>query len=208
MKNIFRPFFTALCFICFCITGAAAFDFTPQDTFGGPGKGQRAPDAALTTLEGGPASIFNFIGKRPMVIEFGSYTCPIFREKHARMESMFRDYKHKVFFMMIYTIEAHPKGDVCPYSSREWVTEENENEKIFHRQPAKRSERLKIAEEARSKLNIEMPLFLDTMVNSAWNAYGKAPNAAYLIGIDGKVKLRQGWFEPDEFRKALEEELR
>ncbi len=209
MKKILLTFFAALCVSCLYFTITAAFDPTPADTFGGPRKGQTAPDAVLTTLDGEPINIYDFIGeKKPLVIEFGSYTCPIFRKKHARMESFYKAYRHKASFILIYTIEAHPKRDVCPYSSREWVTEENESERIFHRQPTKRTERLKIAKEARSKLNIAMPLYLDTMYNHAWNAYGKAPNAAYIIGTDYKVKLRQGWFEPEEFRRALEKELR
>jgi len=57
-----------------------------HDEFGGPKKGQKAPDFTLTTVDGKSITLSNYIGKKPVVLEFGSYTCPVFREKNSSME--------------------------------------------------------------------------------------------------------------------------
>lgn len=180
---------------------------SPPDTFGGPRAGEKAPDFRLETLDGRTADLQASLNKGPVVLEFGSYTCPIFREKHPVMERLREKYGNRVSFFTVYTLEAHPKGDVCPYTGREWVTEPNEQMKILYRQPQQVSERKQIAKDAQSALGMRTTLVLDDMTNSTWEAYGGAPNAAYLIGADGTVTLRQGWFEPEDFENALKREL-
>ena len=182
-------------------------DDSLHDMFGGPRKGVEAPNLILHTLDGEEVNLSEYIGKEPIVLEFGSYTCPVFREKHESLERLFTEYGDRATFFLIYSIEAHPKGDPSPYSNTEWVTEPNRSRGILYRQPANKDGRTKLAEDARADLNITVPILVDDMENSAWQAYGKAPNAAYLIGVDGRIKLRQGWFEPSEFRRVLEREL-
>jgi hypothetical protein len=147
------------------------------------------------------------LGKRPVVVELGSYTCPVFRQRHGAMEHLRQRYGDQAAFLVLYTVEAHPEGDPSPYTGREWVTEPNQQEGILYRQPRTVQERVTLASAARSRLGIGMPILLDDLRNSTWAAYGQAPNAAYLIGTDGRVKLRQGWFEPRAFEDALQREL-
>jgi len=179
----------------------------PPDMFGGPQASAEAPDIVLKTMDGETVRISEYFGDKPIVLEFGSYTCPIFRSKHGKMEGLFRKYRDDAEFFMIYTIEAHPKQDLCPYSDREWVTDENRADGILYRQPVTEGDRHSVATKAVSGLDIRITMLVDDIENSAWYAYGKAPNAAYLIGKDGLIKLRQGWFEPVELEKALKEEL-
>lgn len=190
-----------------CYAGPDRSYDQPPDMFGGPQVGEKAPDIILKTIDGEIVRISKYFGDKPIVLEFGSYTCPIFRGKHGKMENLFRKYGDDAEFFMVYIIEAHPKGDLCPYSGREWVTEENRAEGVLYRQPVTEDDRHEVATSARSGMNIKIPMLIDNMENSTWNAYGKAPNAAYLIGKDGLIKLRQGWFEPVEFEKVLKEEL-
>lgn len=181
---------------------------SPPDTFGGPEKGEEAPEFQLKTLDGQSVRLQDYLQKGPVVLEFGSYTCPIFRDKHRAMEELRSKYADQVFFLTLYTLEAHPKGDVCPYVGREWVTEPNEEQGILYRQPLQESERQDIAQKAQADLEMGTLVVLDDMKNSTWKAYGGAPNAAYLIGQDGRVRLRQGWFEPDRLGEALAQEVK
>jgi len=77
----------------------------------------------------------------------------------------------------------------------------------WHLQQPSQVEGQKVASDARAELEITMPLLLDDMQDSTWNAYGRAPNSGYLIGMDGRIKLRQGWLKPKDLEKAILKEL-
>ncbi len=174
---------------------------------GGPEAGDRAPLFSLKRLDGKTVSLAEHLGKRPIVLEFGSYTCPVFRYTHPAMERLSRRYGDKAAFLTVYTLEAHPQTDPCPYTGKEWVTYPNEVGGILYRQPVLEEQRGAVARDAYKALRIRTPLLLDDMDNSIWKAYGKAVNPAFLIGKDGTIKLKQGWFKPYELEKALLEEL-
>lgn len=181
---------------------------SPPDLFGGPREGESAPNFRLKTLDGRRAELAQYLGKQPVVLEMGSYTCPIFRQKHPALEDLYVKYRNQATFLVIYTTEAHPQGDSSPYSGREWVTSDNQRRGILYRQPMTESDRRNLADKARRDLGINVPIAIDDMQNSAWKAYGSAPNAVYLIGADGQIKLRQGWFEPNELESAMVRELK
>jgi hypothetical protein len=75
----------------------------------GPKPGAPAPDFALRTLEGGRVSLSELRG-RPVVLEFGSYTCPIFCGHVEPMEAVAERHPEATF-LVVYTREAHP-GEV------------------------------------------------------------------------------------------------
>ena len=178
-----------------------------QDDFAGPTQGAAAPNFHLKTLDGEAVQLSQLTGKRPVVLEFGSYTCPVFRMRHGSMEKMYEKFRDEADFFIVYTTEAHPRGDPSPYTGEEWVTMPNQMAGILYRQPQTEAERKEIATTARDKMEISMPVAIDDMQNSTWEQYGSAPNSAYLIGADGRVKLRQGWFEPRQFEQALVKEI-
>ena len=75
-------------------TGAynyAAFDFAMEADeltrwlADGPQLGQPAPDFALLDLDGNTLRLSDLRGG-PVVLEFGSYTCPIFSDRVPAME--------------------------------------------------------------------------------------------------------------------------
>lgn len=203
----FRSFIVTLgCIFALPIGLEAGFD-SPPDMFGGPQEGEEAPYFRLKTLEGRTVELGESLEKGPVVVEFGSYTCPIFRERHGAIERLREKYGGRISFFTVYTLEAHPKGDVCPYTGGEWVTPDNEREGIFYRQPALESERRELTSTARQALRMQTTILVDDMENSTWKAYGGAPNAAYLIGRDRIVKLRQGWLDPEELKKAITREI-
>jgi len=46
-------------------------------------------------------------------------------------------------------------------------------------------------------------LLVDEIDNPVWCTYGPAPNIAYLIGTNGKIIAKQGWYDPKLFEQEL-----
>ena len=46
-------------------------------------------------------------------------------------------------------------------------------------------------------------MLVDEMDNPLWCTYGPAPDIAYLIGTDGKIVEKQGWYNPEEMEAAI-----
>jgi hypothetical protein len=57
-------------------------------------------------LDGNVVRLSDF-GGRPVVLEFGSYTCPIFSDRVPDMERLAREHPEGTF-LVIYSREAHP----------------------------------------------------------------------------------------------------
>ena len=75
----------------------------------GPRIGDLAPDFELADLDGNSVRLSDLRG-RPVVLEFGSYTCPIFSDRVPAMEQLAREHPD-ASFLVIYVREAHP-GEV------------------------------------------------------------------------------------------------
>lgn len=71
-------------------------------------------------------------------------------------------------------------------------------------QPTTYEERVTQAAQMADQLGITVPVLIDEMDNPAWCTYGPAPNIAYLIGDDGRIVEKQGWYEPELMRTAIE----
>ncbi|MCL7417041.1 MAG: hypothetical protein M8354_04285, partial [Halalkalicoccus sp.] len=85
------------------------FRFWPADQGidRGVTSGTEAPDATVYTLEGNPVELSGLWEDRPIVIEFGSITCPIFAAKVDAMDALAQTYDG-IDFYIVYTREAHP----------------------------------------------------------------------------------------------------
>lgn len=170
----------------------------------GPKAGSAAPDFALKTLDGKTVKGSDLWRAKPMVVMTASHTCPVFRNATPRFESLVKEFGARANFVVIYTIEAHPKGDPSPYSGKEWVTPANEKMNLLIPQPRTQDERNGRARECVEGTRLGVPVVVDSMDNATWKAYGSAPNCGYLIGTDGKVIVAQPWFDAGPMRNALE----
>jgi thiol-disulfide isomerase/thioredoxin len=61
--------------------------------------GKMAPSAAVQTLDGKPSDLSQFIGKKPVLMEFWATWCPNCRELEPTMTAMHAKYKSKVTFV-------------------------------------------------------------------------------------------------------------
>ena len=64
-----------------------------------------------------------------------------------------------------------------------------------------------MATEMSQELGITIPILIDEIDNPIWCTYGPAPDIAYLIGIDGVIVEKQGWYEPRLMEEAILEYL-
>jgi hypothetical protein len=67
---------------------------------------------------------------------------------------------------------------------------------------------LELARETAAAEVITVSVLVDEIDNPLWCTYGPAPNNAYLIGTDGTIIAKQGWYQPEEMRSAIDTYLR
>ena len=161
----------------------------------GPGVGEPAPALDLPRLDGTRLRLDNLKG-RIVVLVFGSYSSPSFRNRAAALDQLRLETGTKAQFIVIYGREAHPAG--------EWEVSRNKQDGVAVQQPRTDADRKALAQTARETLKLTTPIALDTIDNSAASAYGAGANSAYVIGRDGKIAARQAWFEPLALKRAID----
>ncbi len=118
-------------------------------------------------------------------------------------------YTSKVQFIIVYVIEAHPVGSACPYTPGEEWTSSASSDKSGNpiTQPSTYQERVAQSTQMVQELGITIPVLIDEMDNPLWSTYGPAPDIAYLIGTDGRIVEKEGWYEPELMKAAVETHL-
>jgi iodothyronine deiodinase-like protein len=162
---------------------------------GGVGPGADAPAFDVLSPQGVEINSERFQG-RVLVLEFGSISAPSFRDHVAEFQKLAGRYAGRAAFLVIYTREQHPEGG--------WDSQRNQDDGISVDQPADISARLSRANEARSSLGITLPMGVDGMDDAASKAYGGFPNAAVVIGRDGKIVGKQQWTDPSGLGRLID----
>ena len=147
----------------------------------GPHPGDPAPDFRLEDLDGNPLRLSALRG-RPVVLEFGSYTCPIFSDRVPEMERLASEHS-EAEFLVIVVREAHPGEITGPHASE--------------RQKRHAAKRLAIEEAIRRRV------LVDDLEGTVHRDYGGAWNPVYVIDADGRVAFRRAWNHPGEVARAL-----
>lgn len=157
--------------------------------------GEPAPDFELRTLDGEELSLSDLRGK-PVVVEFGSYTCPIFRDNASEMRSLARRYRDQAHFLLVYGYEAHPDDG--------WQVKSNRDQGIIYDQHRTMDERRAAARDGVEALDIESTVVLDGMDNAVTDAWSGHPNVGYVIDAEGRIATRMGIIDPVEVQSLLE----
>jgi len=159
--------------------------------------GETMPNLTVHELSGEPVELKSFWSDRPMLLVTGSITCPVAAmvPKRPSLEELAEKYEGRAHVLLLYVIEAHPKGDASPYASGEWVTIFNHVTQNYHRQPVTLEQRIRLARLLKPKLG-DVRIVVDAMDNAAWQAAGRGPNMALWIHHGGRVAYKQGWFNP------------
>ena len=101
------------------------------------------------------------------------------------LDKVYKAYKSKVEFFLVYIREAHPT-DGSQHRS-------NTTEGILYKQPTTLKERAVVAKACTAKVKFAMPCLVDDMKNSVNTAYSAWPTRIYVIGTDGKVLMKGPW---------------
>ncbi len=160
-------------------------------------------DADVFTPDGEPSTLSALWARRPALIIGGSLTCPPSRRLNPATTAIAAHLADRVRVIVLYVVDAHPDGDLCPYTGTTWPHQTNQAEKILIRQPRDQAERCRRAREYRDLLRLRAEVVVDNMDNTAWAALGRSPNAAVLVDTDGRCRAWQDWFRPDRIEALV-----
>lgn len=121
---------------------------------------------------------------KPVVLIFGSCTCPRFLNACPPLEALYREYRDRVTFLLVYVAEAHP-GQILAVPTANGGSElrvipllGDEKQNLEHLKHLVTIGKLTI------------PAAVETPANSANREYAAYPNRLYVIGADGRVAFK------------------
>lgn len=139
--------------------------------------GDAAPDFTLADPTGQrEVKLSAAQGTRPVVLVFGSCTCPPFRRQIAELEKLYAAHKDKADFYLIYIREAHPGSKIPTLNDGQPIEQTDTLEA-----------RSKLAAEMATVLGVTMPVLVDRADNRTNIAYSGWPIRLVIVGTDGKV---------------------
>jgi thiol-disulfide isomerase/thioredoxin len=166
----------------------------------GPKVGENAPNFELKSVDRKTTvNLANVIGKRPVVLVFGNFTCGPFRSLYPGVEEIQRRYAKDATFLMVYVREAHPTDG--------WRMKANDRVGVSVSQPKTTEARCEAAGQFAKKLDPKMPLLVDEVDDKVGNAYSGMPARLYVLDEKGKVTYKSGrgpfGFKVGEMEQAL-----
>jgi thiol-disulfide isomerase/thioredoxin len=166
----------------------------------GPKLGEKAPDFTLKTQDGkGEVTLSKLVGKKPVGLVFGNFTCGPFRSQAGNVEKLYQMYKDRAEFVMVYVREAHPSDG--------WHMESNDRVGVKLAQPLTYKERVGVAQTCSARLGLGFPMLVDEMDDTVGAKYSGMPSRLYLIDAEGKVAYKSGrgpfGFKPAELEQSL-----
>ena len=163
--------------------------------------GALAVDFRLADLSGNEVQLSQLLAEKPVMIQSGSYTCPVYQGKIPASDQLSDQFGQHVHFLVLYTVEAHPRApDPSPYRGRVWEqTYSDFGNPETYAGRAQNASQLGIG--ANQKLLLDD---LGTTNNPFWCTYGTAPNAGWLIRQDGVIELAQPWIDVSSMGDAIQ----
>lgn len=150
-------------------------------TFPGPKTGEKLIDMKLYDLKGKEVKISDYLDK-PLILETGSLTCPMYTGRIDTMEQMRKQYPD-FNFMLVYVREAHP-GE---------------------RTPAHKTLQDKISEAKKIQPSYDdnRTILVDDVAGTFHKAYGPLPNIIYIFNTEGLVLFRGDWNHDETIKDIL-----
>lgn len=139
-----------------------------------PGPGDRIPSFDLETVDGGRFASDEFDGHgRPVLLVFGSLTCPITESAGDGLVELHRTYGDSVRFVVVNVREAHPGEQTS--------------------QPATIEAKTLHALRLREHHGMDFEVAVDDVDGTVHRAFGTRPSSAYLIDPAGTIVFRAHW---------------
>ncbi len=170
----------------------------------GPKIHDPAPGFSLPEAESGKTiSLNDFKGKSPVVLVFGSYSCPNFRSAADALKALHAKYGKQTPFLLVYIREAH-SGDT-------WESTRNTREGVSIQQASTMAEKQDHATMCTRKLQLPFPAVVDGLDGAVENSYNAWPSLALVVGTDGRVlyttRLTELDFHANELEGALQQAI-
>ncbi|WP_139128880.1 TlpA family protein disulfide reductase [Micromonospora nigra] len=152
-------------------------------TFGpdAPGPGDPVPAFDLPVVGGGRVRSDD-LGPHPVLLVFGSRTCPVTESAGPVLRSLHAEYGDRVRFVLVNTREAHP-GDTIG-------------------QPRTPAEKWRHAENLRRHHRLPFEVATDDIDGTLHRAVSPKPNSAYLLDPDGVIRFRAHWANDERGLRA------
>ena len=169
-----------------------------------PLVGAKAPDVMLRLPGGGTRRLSSLRGK-PVLLAFGSLTCPQLRNGVPLLNELHQRHGRSVTFLLVYIREAHAADGSSPLPLNERLGMSVAEAKSLE-------ERAGNAALCRQRLAIPYEAALDGMAGEAEKAFDAFPSRAFVVDREGTVTFSTGLDEqrlhPEALRAAVEAVLR
>lgn len=147
--------------------------------------GQEAPDFSLADPRGEKTvslSDLKALG-RPIVLVFGSYTCPIYRRQMPEFNRIYEQFKDRFTFLNIYLNEAHPRSTL-------FITIDGQRTLRTIDQTFDMPTRNQLARGTIESLSLTIPTVVDNIDLQARWGYWAWPIRFMIVEPGGKVVLK------------------
>jgi len=138
-----------------------------------PAPGDPMPAFDLPIVDGGRLRSQDLASAGPVLLIFGSSTCPMTDNSAPGINELHRRFGTRVRFVMVNVREAHP-GQKLP-------------------QPMTQKAKLERGRHLRDLHGFAFEVAVDDVDGSLHRALSPKPNSAYIIGADGKILFRAHW---------------
>ena len=154
----------------------------------GHGMDPHTHDFTLPTAQSGSNYTLSANNGKIRAFMFGSITNPPARMQMERWSNLVKKYADKeVQLFVIYGDELHP-GDG----------------RQFKAYPLPKSEHEKLAYAQEFAQLGTMPVLVDGLNGSVYNAYGRVPNGAFLVDRDGNLVFRSTWADARKMEHMID----
>ena len=167
----------------------------------GPQLSAVAPDFDLAEVgTGHHVRLSDLRGTSPVVLVFGSYSCPNFRASAEALNALYQTYGRQARFFLVYIREAHAATD--------WQSTRNTREGITVEPARSMADKEDHAQMCERELHLKFPALVDEVGGSVEAAYAAWPSRAYVIGVDGRIRYSTRLTQLEFSREAMEATLR
>ncbi len=135
--------------------------------------GDHLPTFEIFTAEGDRTAIENVAGGKPVLLIFGSLTCPMTASAVPNLKELYWEFGERVEFVMLNVREAHP-GE-------------------YHPQPETLEEKLDHAKALARLYAMPWTVVSDDIDGRLHRSLDPKPNSAFLIDAEGAIVFRSLW---------------
>lgn len=146
--------------------------------------GDPMPEFDLPTTNGTRIRRRDFAGRRPLLLIFGSLTCPMTKGSVSPLDRLHHEFGEQVEFVTLYVREAHPGERIGQTEMLEGKVEHARTMQQLH--------------------GVRWTVAVDDVDGTLHQALDAKPNAAYLVDSSGTIVFRSLWAGDEAgLRRAL-----